>query len=175
MNLQPNLENDLVQLRPLIQDDYGPLYQAAKDPLIWIQHPNHDRYNKKEYSNFFTESLDSGGALVVMDKSKNIMIGSSRFHPVEEVENAIEIGWSFLARDYWGGTYNKAVKSLMINYALQYVEYVVFYIGKDNIRSQKVVEKIGGVAITESTYQHLIKKGPDNFTYVITHNTPTIY
>jgi len=103
------------------------------------------------------------------------MIGSSRFHPVEEVENAIEIGWSFLARDYWGGTYNKAVKSLMINYALQYVEYVVFYIGKDNIRSQKVVEKIGGVAITESTYQHLIKKGPDNFTYVITHNTPTIY
>jgi len=52
MNLQPNLENDLVQLRPLIQDDYGPLYQAAKDPLIWIQHPNHDRYNKKEYSNF---------------------------------------------------------------------------------------------------------------------------
>jgi hypothetical protein len=50
------------------------------------------------------------------------------------------------------------------------LEDVIFYIGKDNIRSQKAVEKIGGIRITESKYQHLIKKSDNDFTYRLNKN-----
>jgi RimJ/RimL family protein N-acetyltransferase len=167
MNLLPTLKDDLILLRPLREDDFEPLFQIAKDPLIWEQHPCYDRYKKEVFTDFFKESLDSGGALIVMDKSNNTIIGSSRFKPVKNVESAIEIGWSFLSREYWGGMYNGAMKKLMIDYALEEVENIVFYIGKDNLRSQKAVEKIGAVRITDEKYRLLIKESPDDWTYLI--------
>ena len=47
MNLQPTLKDDLILLRPLREDDFKPLYQIAKDPLIWEQHPCNNRYIKE--------------------------------------------------------------------------------------------------------------------------------
>jgi len=111
MNLQPTLENDLIILRPLIEDDFEALYVVAKDPLIWEQHPCWDRYKREVFSEFFKESIRSKGALIIIDKSSNSIIGSTRFKPVNNVENAIEIGWSFLSRYYWGGKYNKSVSN----------------------------------------------------------------
>ena len=62
------------------------------------------------------------------------------------------------------------MKKLMIDYAFESLEDVIFYIGKENIRSQKAVEKIGGIRITESKFQHLIKKSDNDFTYRINKN-----
>jgi len=166
MNLQPTLENDLVILRPLSENDFEALYGVAKDPLIWEQHPI-ARYKKAVYSEFFKDSMNSKGALIIIDKSNDGTIGSTRFKPVNNVKNAVEIGWSFLARKYWGGKYNKSVKQLMINYAFEFVEDIVFYIGKDNIRSQKAVEKIGGRRITDTQLKHLIKDSEEDWTYRI--------
>jgi len=39
------------------------------------------------------------------------------------------------------------MKQLMLDHAFTFVENVVFLIGPQNIRSQKAVEKIGGVRI----------------------------
>ncbi len=167
MNLQPTLEDKLIIMRPLREDDFEPLYDIAKDPLIWEQHPCYDRYKKDVYTEFFKDSLKSGGALITIDKSANKIIGSSRFKPVKNVESAMEIGWSFLSRDYWGGRFNKSMKKLMIDYAFETVEDIIFYIGNKNIRSQKAVEKIGGIRITESRHQHLIKDSKDDWTYRI--------
>ena len=167
MNLQPTLEDELIIMRPLRESDFEPLYDIAKDPLIWEQHPCHDRYKKDIYAEFFKESLKSGGAMIIIDKSIDKIIGSSRFKPVKNVESAMEIGWSFLSRDYWGGRFNKSMKKLMIDYAFETVEDIIFYIGKENIRSRKAVEKIGGVKITESKSQHLIKDSKDDWTYRI--------
>ena len=167
MNLQPTLENDLIILRPLRENDFEALYDVAKDPLIWEQHPCRDRYKREVYTEFFEESIKSKAALIIIDKSSDSIIGSTRFKPVENVENAIEIGWSFLARKYWGDTYNKSVKKLMIDYAFGFVEDIIFYIGKDNIRSQKAVEKIAGQRIIETRLKHLIKVSETDWTYRI--------
>ncbi len=167
INLQPTLEDELVILRPLKEADFESLYEVAKDPLIWEQHPCDDRYRKDVYSAFFEDSLASKGALIILDKVSNKIIGSTRFKPVRNVGNAIEIGWSFLSRNYWGGKYNKTIKKLMVDYAFKAVEDVIFYIGKDNIRSQKAVEKIGGIKVTEQQFEHLIKNSETDWTYRI--------
>jgi N-acetyltransferase len=125
------------------------LYKAASDPLIWEQHPARDRWQRDVFTEYFRGAIDSGGAFVVIDKKSGEVIGSSRYVIVKESENAIEIGWTFLARQYWGGVYNLAMKRLMIDHALRFVENVLFYIGENNMRSRKAVEKLGGVLVTE--------------------------
>ena len=142
-NKQPTLTGKLLTLRPLQEDDFEELFKAASDPKIWEQHPAWDRYKKPVFRKFFEEALESGGALIAIDNKSEKAIGSSRFHGFNPENSEIEIGWTFLTREYWGGIYNSEMKHLMINHALQYVDQVLLLIGPDNIRSQKAAEKIG--------------------------------
>ncbi|MDH3244873.1 MAG: GNAT family N-acetyltransferase [Saprospiraceae bacterium] len=150
--LQPNLQNDLIRLRPLEADDYQSLYEVAKDPLIWEQHPV-KRYKPAVFEQFFRESIDSQGALIVIDQKSNAVIGSSRFRRLDYLDSAVEIGWTFLARKCWGGLYNKSLKSLMINHALANFDEVIFYIAECNIRSSKAIEKIGVIEVYDERYR----------------------
>ncbi len=169
MNLQPTLESALVRIRPLAEEDKESLYQVANDPKIWEQHPC-PRYLRSEFDEFFKESITSKGALAILDKSTGDLIGSSRFKSIDGNFNGVEIGWTFLARAYWGGKYNSEVKTLMMNYAFNYVDNIVFYVDRDNTRSRKAVEKIGGISITELAT--LGKNNPNNVTYLVRKPNP---
>jgi RimJ/RimL family protein N-acetyltransferase len=142
---QPVLAGDRVELRPLHRSDYDDLYAVAADPLIWEQHPVRNRHEEESFREFFRESLDSGGALVAVDAASGQVIGSSRYHGYDEERSEVEIGWTFLARSYWGGVYNGEMKRLMLRHAFRFADAVVFLVGPRNIRSQRAVEKIGGV------------------------------
>jgi RimJ/RimL family protein N-acetyltransferase len=142
---QPTLVGERLELRPLAADDFSALYRVASDPLIWEQHPERHRHEEATFRAFFEDALGSGGALVAIDRATGRIIGSSRFHGYDPDGSVIEIGWSFLAREYWGGRYNGEMKRLMLEHAFQSVERVIFIIGPENRRSQRAVEKIGGV------------------------------
>src|SRR5260370_15241172 len=92
---------------------------------------------------FFKDAVESGGAFVVIDTKTRQIIGSTRFHGYDPEKSEIEIGWTFLAREYWGGRYNREMKQLMLAHAFKFVENVVFFVGENNIRSQRATEKIG--------------------------------
>jgi len=143
--LQPHLIGDLIEVRPLKPEDWDDLFAVASDPLVWEQHPAQDRYKEGVFREFFREALESGGALVVIDRETQKIIGSSRYFGFDPAKREIEIGWTFLARSYWGGKYNGELKRLMLDHAFRFVETVVFLIGPTNIRSQKAVGIIGGV------------------------------
>ncbi|MFC2103121.1 GNAT family N-acetyltransferase [Bacteroidota bacterium] len=165
-NLQPTLKGDLLELRPLQTADFDDLFVVASDPLIWEQHPVIDRYKKEVFEILFQESLASGGALVAIDNMDDKVIGSSRYHGYDKNKSEIEIGWTFLARSYWGGVYNKEMKRLMLEHAFKFIDSVLFIVGVDNIRSQRAVEKIGGVCIGTRPDGG----GNDSLVYEITHS-----
>jgi RimJ/RimL family protein N-acetyltransferase len=144
-DLQPALQGELLQLRPLRPDDWNDLYAVASDPLIWELHPVKDRFKEEVFRRFFRDALESGGALIVIDSKDGRVIGASRFHGYDEGKSEIEIGWTFLARSHWGGVYNKELKHLMLRHAFRFVRSVVFLVGQQNFRSQKALEKIGAV------------------------------
>ncbi len=73
------------------------------------------------------------------------MIGSSRYYGYSAERSEVEIGWTFLARSHWGGRYNREMKRLMLDHAFRFVDRVAFLVGPQNLRSQRAVEKIGGV------------------------------
>ena len=143
--MQPRLIGELLEVRPLAQDDWESLFAVALDPLIWEQHPASNRYRENVFREFFREALASGGALIVIDRTTQKTIGSSRYFGFDPEKSEIEIGWTFLARPYWGGNYNGELKRLMLDHAFRFVETVLFKIGPTNFRSRKAVEKIGGV------------------------------
>ena len=145
--LQPTLTGELLTLRPLHADDFPALYAVASDPLVWEQHPASDRYRPDVFREFFRGALASGGAFVAIDSANDAIIGSSRFHGYDETRSEIEIGWTFLSRAYWGGRYNGEMKRLMLQHAFRFVDRVVFHVGVTNVRSQRAMEKIGGVRV----------------------------
>ncbi len=144
---QPVLKGELLDLRPLRPGDFDDLYAVAADPLIWEQHPAKDRHQEQPFREFFREALESGGALVAIDTKDGRMIGSSRFHGYDREGSEVEIGWTFLARSHWGGDCNREMKRLMLQHAFRFVERVVFLVGPGNRRSQRAVEKIGGIRV----------------------------
>jgi RimJ/RimL family protein N-acetyltransferase len=146
-DLQPTLEGKSLRLRPLREDDWPALFAVASDPLIWEQHPVSDRYKEDVFRGFFREAMASGGAFVVIDKKSERIIGSSRFIDYDEERSEIEIGYTFLARAYWGGSANREMKDLMLRHAFRFVRHVVFLVGPQNLRSQKAMEKIGGARV----------------------------
>jgi RimJ/RimL family protein N-acetyltransferase len=154
-DLQPNLKGELIELRPLTSEDWDDLFAVASDPLIWEQHPESDRYKEDVFKIFLREAMESGGALVIMDTKSQRIIGSTRFHGYAPEKSEIEIGWTFLVRKYWGGRYNRELKRLMLDHAFKFVGSVVFYVGENNIRSQKATEKIGGIkdGLVKKAYQ----------------------
>lgn len=139
------MKGELLTLRPLRPEDFNELFAAASDPLIWEQHPVRDRYKREIFEHYFSDALKSGGALITIDSTAGKVIGSSRFHGYDEQKDEIEIGWTFLARSHRGGTHNREMKQLMLRHAFQFVDRVLFLIGPNNLRSQKAMEKIGGV------------------------------
>ena len=143
--LQPHLTGQLIELRPLAPEDWDDLFAVASDPLIWEQHPESDRYKEDVFRVFFREAMECGGAFVILDVNSQRIIGSTRFHGYDPEKSEIEIGWTFLARKYWGGRYNRELKQLMLNHAFKFVESVVLLVGENNIRSQKATEKVGGI------------------------------
>ena len=165
---QPVLVGELLDLRPLRADDFEALFRVAADPMIWEQHPEPNRYQEVTFRAFFQDALASGGALVALDRATGQIIGSSRYHGYDAERSVIEIGWTFLARSYWGGRYNGEMKRLMLEHAFKSVQRVIFIIGPDNRRSQRAVEKIGGVCSGTITDAH----GRERVVYEL---TPALY
>jgi RimJ/RimL family protein N-acetyltransferase len=142
-NWQPTLSNHQILLRPLTPDDFEALFAVAADPLIWEQHPAKDRAERPGFTRFFNEALASGGAFAIVDRQSGAVVGTTRLVPSEDCPEAVEIGWTFLARSHWGGRYNPGIKKMLLDYAFERVRYVIFYVHERNFRSQRAVEKLG--------------------------------
>lgn len=144
MNVQPlHLQDSRLHLVPLRRDDFERLYALASDPLIWEQHPTKDRYKREVFQSFFDSAIEGKAAFIILDAGTNEAIGSSRYYEYDEAKKSIAIGYTFLARKYWGGNWNQALKKLMLDYAFQFVEKVIFHIGEHNLRSQIATQRFG--------------------------------
>lgn len=150
--LQPILQGSLVEIRPLRAEDIDEMYAVASDPLIWELHPNNDRYRRDVFEAFFRANLDSNAAFAVLDLKTDKIIGGTRYNLPLDSTDEVEVGWTFLARSYWGGSYNGEMKRLMLDHAFRFVSRVCFTVGPDNRRSRRALEKIGARHVGNGIY-----------------------
>jgi len=150
MDLQPSLRGQLVHLRPLTLSDFEGLYEAARDPLIWEQHPESTRHEPAAFRRYFEKIMSSGGALAILDVATGRIIGTSSYYNYHPANSEVSIGYTFLEKKFWGGAYNREVKSLMVNHAFQTVNRILFEVGAANVRSQKALQKIGATFLAKT-------------------------
>jgi N-acetyltransferase len=161
------LQNEKVILRPLVPEDFDALFSAASDPLIWAQHPNPDRYQRKVFETFFEGALASKGAFLIHDAVTGAPIGSSRFYDYFPETGEVKIGYTFFMRDCWGRGFNTAAKMLMTEHAFQWVDRIIFQIGAGNLRSQIAIGRIGAHKIGEEDVAYFGELPKRNFIYAL--------
>lgn len=142
---QPMLSGERLLLRPTRESDWAALFSVASDKEIWALHPAHDRWQEDVFLNFFDVAMAGGGNLTVIDRANDEVIGSSRYGHDRAGPGEVEIGYTFLARTHWGGAYNREMKQLMVGHALTIHDTCIFFVGAENARSRRAMEKIGGV------------------------------
>jgi len=140
--LQPAREEDRELIRPLAKDTR--LWEFTKTLLI------DDTYDA-QFDAYFDEALRlpelDGRAFVIRSIASGDIIGMSRFFNVAWRDKRLEIGHTWYIPDVWGMIYNKECKLLLLQYAFEhlYLHRVEFRVAHQNIRSQRAVEKIGGI------------------------------
>lgn len=167
--MQPHLADAVVKLRPMTEADRESLFAVASDREIWAIHPAHDRWQRPVFDAFFDEGLSSNGALTVIDTASGAIIGSSRYDIRVCDPGEVEIGWTYLARSHWGGTVNRAMKRLMLEFAFTQFDTVIFLVGETNLRSRRAMEKVGAVLTDRRQSWPMAADEPvDHLIYAIT-------
>ena len=150
-SLQPTIRGASISIRPLVEADFDDLYSCASDKNIWSGHPSPDRYKLSEFKPYFSNAINSKASVAVTENSSDKIIGLSRYYFSDSEKQNISIGFTFLAREYWGGKTNYELKKIMLEHAFHHFDTVWFHIGPTNIRSQKATLKIGASFTHEET------------------------
>lgn len=146
VDFKTNLESAAYSLVQTDESHFDALYTIANDPLLWAQHPNSDRWQRDVFVDFFQTALKNDlGCFTIIDKASGQTIGSTRFYSHEPQDSAVRLGYTFLARNFWGTRANSQIKSVLLNYAFSIVQKVYFDIGEKNYRSLKATQKLGAV------------------------------
>lgn len=164
---QPILEDENFKLLPLKESDFEKLYAVGSDPKIWEQHPNPERYKREFFEILFKGAMESKGAFLVVSKSSNEVLGTTRFYDFDEESRSILIGYTFYGRNSWGKGVNPTVKKLMLDYIFQFVDKVIFHVGKDNLRSRIAMDKLGAEFIKEENVAYFGEPSRINAVYEI--------
>jgi len=148
------LKGKYIYLELLQPNNKETLRDLAKDERIWegnrgfILNETFD----DQFDNYFATALDNnamGGqqAFVMHKVSDDSIIGMTRFLNIDKKEKRLEIGYTWYIPAVWGKVYNKECKLLLLQYTFEELNFnrAQFNVAGQNIRSQKAVEKIGGV------------------------------
>ena len=157
-----NLENNLVSLIQTQEEHFEDLYNVGKNPVIWEQHLDSDRWKLDNFRKYIDGGLNNNeGCYSIIDKKINEIIGTTRYYLFNKEELSVKIGYTFISNKYWGTHMNYQIKKLMLDYIFQFLDKVYFDIWKTNYRSLKSIEKLGGKKLSldkNNKYLYLLEK-----------------
>ncbi|MGQ4006061.1 GNAT family N-acetyltransferase [Francisellaceae bacterium CB300] len=160
MDFNKSLSYEDVRLQIMTQNDFDKLFAIAKDPKIWEQHNDPQRYKIEGFKKFFDSGIDNPQNCFLIFY-KNELVGSTRYYEYSVAQSSVKIGYTFYATKCWGTDLNSKVKNLMLDYAFKFVDNVFFDVWNKNFRSQKAVEKLGAKF-------HAKSKCGEKYTFLLT-------
>ncbi|MEU9035258.1 GNAT family N-acetyltransferase [Streptomyces sp. NPDC048352] len=143
------LENDRVRLTPITEADREGVRAVAMDPDIW-------RYfvaavaTDADFEAFFDAGLADHAAgrravWTITDKDSGRIAGSMSFGNMAEADRRLEVGWSWLGRDFRGRGVNHWSKALLLEHAFEVLgaERAEFKTDVLNTRARRGLANIG--------------------------------
>lgn len=145
------LEDSMVRLEPLQDKHFDSLLSIAlQEPslLQFSPSPFGSESGLKENFRLAREqkSQKKRYAFAIYDKQKSRYAGSTSLGGVSNKDLRLQIGWTWLGKDFQGTGLNKNCKFLLLHYTFEHLKFerVEFFIDSRNARSRKAVENIGG-------------------------------
>lgn len=145
------LESQTVLLRPVSNADFESLKQIAFDPDIWKLTVTIIR-NEIELNEYIQNCVNARQSkdrytFAIISKKTNSIAGCTAFGNISSADKRLEIGWTWLGKEYRNTGLNKAMKFLMLQYAFETLgcERVEFKTDVLNLQSRKALLKIGAI------------------------------
>jgi RimJ/RimL family protein N-acetyltransferase len=141
---QPLSDHDL-HLVPMTETHRESLRTAcAEDTEIWDIYPT--SFLGEHFDGSFAEALESQALLPYVILIADAVVGMTAWHDSSENKQSTHIGMSYLAPRLRGTGLNRRIKQLMIDHAVAVgFRRIALTVDARNTRSQRAVEKIGGV------------------------------
>ena len=150
-NQKITLENDRSRLEPLTMRHIDELLPIA------LKYPNLLQYSPSLFGTAAHLQAYIETALAarerkerypfaIFDKSKKAYAGSTSFGNISNKNSRLEIGWTWLGKDFQGTGLNQSNKHLMLQYAFEKLDAKRVELKTDarNKASRRAMEKIGG-------------------------------
>jgi len=144
MEIRPvELEGERVRLLPMEAGHVPELYEAGKDPAIWLYTTR--RVRTLEDMRGLVEA-----ALAAKEQGTELpgkLVGSTRFLNISAPHRQLEIGWTWLNPSVWRTRVNTECKYLLLRHCFETLGAVRVQLKTDsrNERSQRAIERIGAV------------------------------
>ncbi|AZA98413.1 N-acetyltransferase [Chryseobacterium joostei] len=145
------LEGTNVDLIPLEKEHFEELYLAASDKDLWELIPTdcseRNTFNENYERALSERETENQYPFVIRHKKTGKLIGSTRFFEIYPADRKLEIGWTWITKEFWGTTINLECKLLLLTYCFEVLKTnrVQLKTKDNNFRSRKAIEKIGGV------------------------------
>jgi RimJ/RimL family protein N-acetyltransferase len=146
------METDKVLLRPTVESDFEAFHLLAQDKEMWNYFTLNmaDETHLKKWMDlaFFDRSSGSRRPFTIIDKMTNRVAGSSSMGNISYGDLRLEIGWSWLGKEFRSTGLNRNAKYAMMRYAFEHLgfERVEFKTDVLNARARKGLENVGGKA-----------------------------
>jgi RimJ/RimL family protein N-acetyltransferase len=149
-----------VRLEPMRPEHAHGLFDASRDERIWDYLPTAWPTNLDQMRTWMDGALQQQAAgqrvpFTVIDTKTGDVIGSTSYLDISETDRHIEIGWTWYAPAYQRTRVNTECKYLLLRHAFETLGCIRVQLRTDlrNERSQRAIERIGGVK--EGTLRHL--------------------
>jgi N-acetyltransferase len=147
--LPVTLEGQHVRLEPLSLEHRAPLAKIALDPDLW-QWTLTRIYSLEDLDAFIETALSwqrAGTAIpfATLDRATGRVIGTTRFANIDRENCSLEIGWTWLGREFHRRAFNTEAKLLMLAHAFERIGCirVEFRVNVLNHRSRTAVLRLG--------------------------------
>jgi RimJ/RimL family protein N-acetyltransferase len=146
------LETGRVLLRPLSVDDYPVFLSLAKEDLDMWYYFTLNLADEKQLQRWFEMAFADKAAntrrpFTIIDKHSGKIGGSSSIGNISFYDLRVEIGWTWLGKDFRSTGLNKHAKYAMMKYAFEQLNFerIEFKTDVMNARARKGLENVGGI------------------------------
>jgi len=154
-------EGQFVTLEPLDMTHLAGLTEVGLDPELWRWIPTQVR-TKEEMAVYIETALEEqerGVSLpfVLVEKGTGRPIGSTRYANIDCMHRRVEIGWTWVAREWQRTAINTEAKYLLLRHAFETLGCIRVELKTDSLneRSRAAILRIG--AREEGTFRnHMI-------------------
>ena len=144
------LSNERGLIRPLQLDDLQHLLPIATQHKELVRFSPTPIYNEELLSAYIKQAVEDRKnhfryAFIIWDKLKNQYAGSTSFLNIVNKDKRLEIGYTWIGKDFQGTGLNAKVKQLLIDYVFNTLEFerVEFKTDERNEASRKALLKLG--------------------------------